>query len=285
MVKDHVQPNLDFDLDRLSSPSEAAVIDSLRIPSVAGPRLVLVDAPKEFDKWKEAPAWIAKMPPDAHIVFTYPEDVDTQNELVQAIIKKGFFVSCKELDEYSGELFDWVSKELQPCDEGAVNEIISNLGSNYSRIRQEIKKLRIVTDQTLNAQNVTKLLGLPEPRDVLTLLEHLGSRNKEMALETCLRIEESSSGLSLAGLLEHQFRRLSYLHYLRGAGMEDRDIIIRLKIHRFFITQTFNLSKQFNNTHCRTALKLLEVADHDLRRGADFSVVIPKFVVQFLNAK
>lgn len=283
MVKDYIKPDLDFDFERLSHPTETAVIDSLRVQAVVGHRLILADSPKDFEQWKDIPEWLHKMPPDVSIVFTYPEDVLTTNPFIQEVIKKGFFVSCKELDEYEGELFQWVQKELTPCDEGAVNEIIQMLGSNYARIRQEIKKLRIVTDQQLTAQNVTKLLGLPEPRDVFNLMEHLGTRKKELALETCLRMEESSSALGFVGLLEHRFRQLSYLHYLRQGGMEDRDIVIRLKIHRFYISQVLALSRQFNASHCRLALKMLETVDHQLRRGADFSVAIPKFIVQFLE--
>lgn len=283
MVKDYIRPDLDFDFQRLFSPTESAVIDSLRIQAVVGPRLIVADSPKEFEQWQQAPEWLHKMPSDVNIVFTHTEDVLTTNPFVQEIIKKGFFVSCRELDEYEGELFQWIQKELEPCDEGAVNEIIQLLGSNYARIRQEIRKLRIVTEGLLTAQNVTKLLGLPEPRDVFNLMENLGARNKELALETCLRIEESASALGFVGLLEHRFRQLAYLHYLRAGGVEDRDIVIRLKIHRFYISQVLALSRQFSPQHCRQALKMLETMDHQLRRGADFAVVIPKFIVQFLE--
>lgn len=286
MVKDHIKPDLDFDFERLTNPSEVAVVDALRVQAVVGHRLIIAESPYNFEQWIEAPTWLHKMPPDVSIIFTHTEDVLTTNALVQEVIKKGFFVSCKELDEYEGELFQWVQKELSPCDEGAVNEIIQMLGSNYARIRQEVKKLRIVTDRQLTAQNVTKLLGLPEPRDVFNLMKHLGARNKELALETCLRMEESASALGFVGLLESQFRRLSYLHYLRSGGAEDRDIVVRLKIHRFYVSQTLELSRQFNAQHCRQVLKMLEKVDHQLRRGADFGTVIPKFIVEFLsNAK
>lgn len=285
MVRDHINPDMDFDLIRLSEPSEAAVIDSLREQSMTGTRLIIAEDPSLPELWTEAPSWIEKMPKDLHLVMhTTRDDVDTKNPFIQAVIKKGFFVVCRDLDVYEGELHEWVKKELAPADDGAATELINHLGSNYGAIRMEAKKLRVVTSRHLDAQTVTKLLGYPEPRDMFDLLEAIGERNKKTALETLVRIEAATSGLAFVGLLEHRFRQLLLVHYLRSRGIENRDIIIRLQIHRFYAGQIMKLSKQFNIAMCRRALSLLQETDYKFRRGHSFKQVVPLFIVELLNA-
>lgn len=285
MVRDYVNPDTDFDFIRLYSPNEAAVIDALREQSVTGSRLVIVEEPLLPEKWSNAAKWVERLPKDISVVFwTSRDDIDTKNDFIQTVIRKGFYVMCKDLDQYEGELHEWVKKELDPADEGAVNEIVQHLGSNYAAIRMEAKKLRTVTSRHLDAQTVTKLLGYPEPRDVFDLLESIGDRDKKRALETSIRIESSSSGLGFVGLLEHRFRQLILVHYLRSRGLENRDIIIRLKIHRFYAGQIMKLAKQFPAARCRKALLMLQEVDRKFRRGYAFKQVIPVFIVELLDA-
>lgn len=285
MVRDFVNPDMDFDFIRLSEPSEAAVIDALREQSTTGTRLIIAEDPTIPEKWDSAAKWIEKMPKDLHLVMhTTRDDIDTKNDFLQTVIKKGFFVLCRDLDAYEGELHEWVKQELEPADDGAATELIHHLGSNYGAIRMEAKKLRIVTSRHLDAQTVTKLLGYPEPRDVFNLLEAIGDRNKKSALETLTRIEASTSGLAFVGLLEHRFRQLLLVHYLRSRGVDNRDIIIRLQIHRFYAGQIMKLSKQFNIAMCRRALSLLQETDYKFRRGYPFKQVVPLFIVELLNA-
>lgn len=284
MVRDHVDVDPVFDFIRLDSPSESAFIDMMREQPVSGDRLLIVSEPKNFEKWDKAASWVQKIPKDLFVVlWTHDDDVSTKNDFIQTIIRKGFFVQCKDLDEYEGELHSWVKQELGAADDGAVNELIQHLGSNYGAIRMEAKKLRIVTTRHLDAKSVTALLGYPEPRDVFQMLEAIGENNKKVALETAIRIE-ASSGLGLVGLLEHRFRQLILVHYLKSKGLESREIIIRLKIHRFYSGQVFKLAKQFTAPKCRQALRLLQEADHKLRRGQELNQVLPKFIVELLNA-
>lgn len=155
-----------------------------RYPMMSERQVVIVkeaqDLVKTIDKLE---SYVDNLLPTTVLVICYKyKTLDKRKKLTKLIEKKGLVFESKKL--YDNQVGDWIKRVLQGRNYGievkAAAMLVEFLGTNLSKINNELEKLQIVLPKgtTISPKHIEDNIGFSKDFNVFELQNALGSRNQ-----------------------------------------------------------------------------------------------------------
>ena len=247
---------------------------ALALPFLAERRLVVMDdAARSFEgKGKEEQraeflSLMDSLPQSTGLVLVIPDSMKYQRgEMVwekyhdrhwliswaQEAGERAFIVDCPLPTERS--MPSWVrtrTAELggQITPQGAAT-LADFIGSNTQRGTQEIIKLLTYAnyERPVDEDDVRRLTSQDHQTDVFTLVDAIGNRDGEKALDMAHLLLEEMDFIPLFGMIIRQFRLLIQAREIIDMGGNGDDIKDRLHMHPYVAQKIHSQAKKFDLT-------------------------------------
>ncbi|WP_066217655.1 DNA polymerase III subunit delta [Formosa haliotis] len=223
---------------------EDVVGHAKRYPMMAEYQVIIVkeaqDLSRTFDKFLE----YAKQPqPSTILVLNYKyKSVDKRKAIYKTLKKSGVVFESKKL--YENQIADWIRRVLSPKSYSitpkASQMLIEFLGTNLSKINNELEKLQIVLpkDSQITPEHIEENIGISKDYNNFELRKAVGSRDVLKAQRIVKYFAENPKDNPMVvsvSLLFSFFSQLLHIH-----GMQDknpRSVAAALKINPFFVDE------------------------------------------------
>ncbi len=211
----------------LSGGALDAIAAANQLPMMSGRRVIRIT---EFSKVREtdeeALVRYVENPAESSVVIFNAEDLDKRRKLTRTLLDRCEVVEFPALKD--GEAKAWVKSRLKElklaCDEQALSELVSLVGTDVQTLFSELEKLASAAGETkrITIDLVDDLIGRSRELSNFELGDHLIARDRRKALETLHRlIEGGAEPVMLLGLIASNFHRLALAKDALNRGTRD----------------------------------------------------------------
>lgn len=268
----------------LSQTSVTSLLEEASMPSLLGNRRLILGTNAFFfsaNTDKNAPDHnIEKLikyikSPIIHnvLVFTLNEaKLDKRTRLVKEMNN---YICQVEFKPFSDQrLREWIIKQFdsQGCtiNSDAVEEMISRVGNNLYRLKQEAFKLcTFIGEPSIISKDVIlKLVTKTPESDIFKFIDLVAKKQLGEALKTWYDLTKSGTDpISGLALLIRQFRLILMCKLLAEQGNQVDYIAKELKVHIYPAKLAVNISKSFSAASLKSILKNILDIDFKVKSG------------------
>ena len=231
--------------------------------------------------------YLPKIPASSVILFYEDSDAfDNKRVLVKkvkSLAKKSW--EFKKLTNW--EIEKWAKAEIKlqggTIASPALSKLLAFVGNNLWQIDKEIDKLVTYKNkQTIEEDDVEKLVSANLNTSVFELIDNLGEKNLEKALKFLNNlIEQGEEVLYLLGMVVYQIRNLILIKDLALKNLPKSEIIRITKKHPFVVTKTLSQAKNFSAQELDNIYKKIFATELKIKTGK----VEPKTALNLLVTK
>jgi DNA polymerase-3 subunit delta len=205
---------------------------------------------------------------------TYWETLNGRHWLIQWIEdagEKAYVIDCPLPDER--EMPSWVrakAKELNGSFTTPAAMVLAEyVGNNTQRAIQEIEKLLtyVNLERPVDDDDVRRLTAQDQQGDIFALVDAIGNRNGQQALEMLHILLDESDPLQLYGMIIRQFRLLLQTREIIEMGGQAQDVAKRLKQHPYVAGKITQQARHFDLTDLEQIYHRLLKIDLDMKTG------------------
>ncbi len=237
-----------------------------QLPMMSERRVVRVtDFAKLREQEEEILTGYIENPSPSSVVIFSTEDLDKRKKLSKVLLGQSQVVEFPSLKD--GEAKTWVKSRLRElgvaCDERALSDLITLVGTDVQTLRSELDKLVSAAGNTgrITLEMVDELIARSRELTNFELGDHLIARNRKRALETLHRLlEGGSQPVMLIGTIASNYHRLALAKETLSRG--SRDDVFRVTPMPFFKRDAFLASLQRTDAErIAKGIKLIAAAD------------------------
>ncbi|REE07922.1 DNA polymerase III delta subunit [Winogradskyella pacifica] len=229
------------------------VSNAKRYPMMAERQVVIVKEAQDLSRTIEQLAKYAANPqPSTVLVLNYKyKKIDKRKALYKAINKHGGIVfESKKM--YENQVADWIRRVLAGQDYNispkAAQMLVEFLGTDLSKIDNELKKLKIVlpAGTQITPEHIEENIGISKDYNNFELRKAVGSRNAIKAHQIAKYFAENPKDNPIVvsvALLFGFFSQLLHLH-----GMSDknpRSVASALKVNPYFVNEYLDAARNY----------------------------------------
>lgn len=229
------------------------VSNAKRYPMMAERQVVIVKEAQDLSRTIEQLAKYAANPqPSTVLVLNYKyKKIDKRKALYKTINKNGGVVfESKKM--YENQVADWIRRVLAGQDYNispkAAQMLVEFLGTDLSKIDNELKKLKIVlpAGTQITPEHIEENIGISKDYNNFELRKAVGSRNVIKAHQIAKYFAENPKDNPLVvsvALLFGFFSQLLHLH-----GMSDknpRSVASALKVNPYFVNEYLDAARNY----------------------------------------
>jgi len=246
--------------------AQEAVAAANQMPMMSTRRVVkITDFGKIRDAEEEVLIRYIADPAESSVVIFNTEDLDKRKKLSRALLETSQVVDFPALKD--GDAKTWVKSRLKElkttCDEQALSEIISLVGTDVQTLFSELDKLASASQPTrrITLDLVDELIGRSRELSNWELGDHLMARNRKQALQTLNRLlEGGAQPVMLLGAIAGNYHRLALAKDALTHGSRD-DVFRVVPLPAFKRDAFINTLRRSDATKIAEGIKLIAAAD------------------------
>jgi len=176
-----------------------------------------------------------KRPSESSVVMFVVDELDKRRKMAKLLIENSVAVEFTELNNF--ELLKWANDKLKEfgvsADQNALEYLISQTGSNISRLTNELDKLSIAVlpDKIITNELIESLVPNSRELSNFDLTDSLIAKNKSKTFQILNKIlDDGAEPLMLLGLIANNFRRISLAKELMANGAEKKEVFRLIKM-------------------------------------------------------
>ncbi|TKK67486.1 DNA polymerase III subunit delta [Ilyomonas limi] len=204
----------------------AAVVNACRrYPMFAERQVVLLKEAQQMKDIEKLEGYVEKPLSSTILVVSYKEKkVDARTKFAKTLKKNGEFLSTAKLRDY--ELPGWISQYIQQqglsINQKGLNMLADNIGSDLSRIANEIDKLEINLKgrKNITEEDIEEYIGISKEFNVYELQDALGRKDVPKAIRIIKYFESNPKAGPIQLILPTLYNYFSKVYSMYG--MEDR---------------------------------------------------------------
>lgn len=268
-----------------------------RYPMMSDYQVIVVKEAQDL-RWKAEEAVLLKylenLTPTTILVFAYKHGkFDKRTKIYKAIEKVGFVLESSKL--YENKIGEWVTDQLRVAKRKihpqAAAMMAEYLGTNLSKIANEIKKLilNVDPDVEIQALHIEQNIGISKDFNVFELQSALAKRNTMKAMQIIDYFASNPKSNPLPVIISNlgnYFTKILKYHYLpdRSPQVAAR----QLGVHAFFLKEyevaarNFNRKKTFEVIHYLSQYDL-KTKGMDSGPYTDNREIIRELIFKILN--
>lgn len=245
------------------------VSNAKRYPMMAERQVVIVKEAQDLSRTIEKLASYAENPqPTTVLVINYKyKKIDKRKALYKAINKNGSVVfESKKL--YDNQVPDWIRRVLKgqgyDISPKAAQMLVEFLGTDLSKINNELNKLKIVLPQgtQITPEHIEENIGISKDYNNFELRKAVGARDIVKAQRIAKYFGDNPKDNSIVltiGLLFNFFSQLLHLH-----GMVDknpRNVASALRVNPYFVNEYLTAARNYPMKKVSAVVALLREFD------------------------
>ncbi|MFW5713039.1 MAG: DNA polymerase III subunit delta [Brevefilum sp.] len=147
--------------------------------------------------------------------------------------------------------------------------LADHVGNNTQRAAQEIVKLLTYVNyaRPVDDDDVRRLTKQEHQSDIFDMVDAIGARDGQQAIELLHRILEDNELGPVFGMVIRQFRLLLQAREIMDEGGGDSDVAKTLGLHSFVARKISNQTRHFSLTELEAIYQLLHEIDVDMKTG------------------
>jgi len=221
---------------------EDVVANAKRYPMMADYQVVIIKEAQELSRTIDKIESYAENPqPTTILVFCYKyKTLDKRKKVTKTLEKNGVVFESKKL--YENQVGSWINQTLM--DSGYKIEpkanamLVEFLGTDLSKVNNEIKKLKIILPQgtTINAEHIEKNIGISKDYNVFEFRKALGEKNVLKANRIAQYFAQNPKDNPITLITSQVFA--FYVQLLQYHGLSDKNpknVATALKINPYFV--------------------------------------------------
>jgi DNA polymerase III subunit delta len=295
-----IQANMDEDstggLNTMHLDGSRASLDELRnavmmMPFMVARRLVIVNTPSRLfpksdpeDKFKNL---LGAVPPTTLLVLVEHGDLKVEIKrrwedhwLIAWVREHAGSAKMQKIDP-PADLTGWIQARATAHGGRFTREAAKTLAElvagDTRSADQEIQKLLAYANykRDIKEDDVNLLSADISEDSIFALVDSIGGRNRQRAVELLNRMLESQDPLSLFGMIVRQFRLLLVAREVLDDGGGEREIARALKIQDFMARKLIPQARQFTLPDLETIYRHLLEIDKGVKTGqTDWNVAL-----------
>ncbi|MDN3494041.1 DNA polymerase III subunit delta [Winogradskyella bathintestinalis] len=257
-IEDHVLEESEKGFNQMVLYGRDVTIDDIvsnakRYPMMAERQVVIVKEAQDLSRSIEKLASYAANPqPTTVLVLNYKyKKLDRRKALYKAISKNGGIVfESKKM--YENQVSDWIRRVLNGQNYNispkAAQMLVEFLGTNLSKIDNELNKLKIVLPEgtQITPEHIEENIGISKDYNNFELRKAVGQRNVVKAHQIAKYFADNPKDNPMVvtvTLLFNFFSQILHLH-----GMSDRNprsVASALKVNPYFVNEYIDASRNY----------------------------------------
>lgn len=272
-LENNLLPEVDKGFNQMVLYGRDVSIDEIisnakRFPMMAERQLIIVKEAQEFSRTIDKLESYAANPLESTVlVICYKyKTIDKRKALAKNIIKNGELFVSEKL--YENKVADWIKRELSNkhfhIDAKAANMLVEFLGTDLSKINNELEKLRIIlpSGSTITPDVIEKNIGISKDFNNFELKKAIGEKNVFKANQIVNYFAQNSKSNPMVvtfGILNSFFTQLLIYH-----GLQDKNqqVVAKvLRINPYFVSEYQVAAKNYPMRKVSECIALLRDAD------------------------
>ena len=228
------------------------VSNAKRYPMMAERQVVIVKEAQDLSRTIEQLAKYAANPqPTTVLVFNYKyKKLDKRKALYKAIIKIGVVYESKKM--YENQVADWIRRTLAgknyDISPKAAQMLVEFLGTNLSKIDNELNKLKIVLPEgtQITPDHIEENIGISKDYNNFELRKAVGQRNILKAHQIAKYFADNPKDNPMVVTVALLFSFFSQLLQLHGMSDKNpRSVASALKVNPYFVNEYIEAARNY----------------------------------------
>lgn len=244
------------------------VSNAKRFPMMAERQLIIVKEAQELSRTIEKlDSYVANPLQSTVLVICYKyKTIDKRKALAKSIIKNGELFVSEKL--YENKVADWIKRELANkqyhIDPKAATMLVEFLGTDLSKINNELEKLRIIlpSGSTITPEVIEKNIGISKDFNNFELKKAIGEKNilkANQIINYFAQNQKSNPMVITFGILNGFFTQLLIYH---GLENKNQQVVAKvLRINPYFVSEYQIAARNYPMRKVSECIALLRDAD------------------------
>lgn len=272
-MEDHLLPEDDKGFNQMVLYGRDVSIDEIianakRYPMMAERQVIIVKEAQELSRTIDKLESYASNPQSTTVlVICYKyKTIDKRKALAKSIVKNGELFVSEKL--YENKVGDWIRRELSNkkyhIDAKASNMLVDFLGTDLSKINNELEKLMIIlpAGSTVTPEIIEKNIGISKDYNNFELKKAIGERNVFKTNQIIHHFAQNSKANPLPmtiGILNGFFTQLLLYH---GLPEKNQQVVAKvLRINPYFVAEYQTAARNYPMRKVSECIALLREAD------------------------
>jgi len=246
------------------------VVDNARqYPMMAERRVVIVKEAQEMRTLSQLETYFQKPTDSTVLVLAHKhKKLDGRSKLAKVLSKSAVVFEAKRL--YDNQLPDWINKRVRELgfqiDQQGIRILAEYLGSNLSKVNNELKKLAINLEKgsTISSKHILDQIGVSKNFNVFELQKALANRNASKIAMIFNYFGENLKANPVPMVLSNLYQFFSKVLIAKSLGsVSEEKIRAELGLRSsFFSREYIQAASNYSHTYLKFVLKSLSKADH-----------------------
>ena len=255
--------------------SKTLIDTACRYPMMASHQVVILKEAQDMKGLQELQPYIEKAVPTTILVICHKhKKLDSRTKFAKSLKKHAVLFESKKL--YDNQVPDWIADYLKSkkmtTKPSAAQLIAEYLGTNLSKIANELNKLAINLDEgtKIDEKHIQENIGISKDYNVFELQKALGMRDVLKAnriIQYFIANPRKNPLVMIIGTLYNYFSKIYMLHFLRN--LPDRELSNALKLRSdYFLREYKSTARNYNLAKTQNVISVLK--EYDLKsKGVD----------------
>ncbi len=242
-----------------------------RYPMMANYQIILIKEAKDLKKIEELAFYLENPLKSTILVIAYKYDkYDKRKKLYTLCEKHGVVFYSKKL--YENKIFEWVVTYLHgkgyTIDPVAVNLLIDFLGTEISKIANELNKLTVLlpVGTKINGDHISQNIGISKEFNIFEYLKALGYRNVPKALQIAAYMGDHPKENRPDSIMDRLFDYFIKILLLNDLPNKSKDFAsAEMGINPYFFEDYRRASQFFTNARIVRAIAIIREYDAKIK--------------------
>jgi len=224
------------------------------------------------------------------LIIIYKEGRPSK-ELITAIKRVG--VSANFINADKVKLPLWIKSKFSQSNKKITQEALfylqSIVSSDLARLFNEIEKIDIFTknQKIIEKEDVMMTIGGSESVNIFKVLDSIGDRDIENAVEGMVRLNQSDlHHLSIFAMIYRQIKLILQTKLLLENGFNLKEVEKALKLPYFVVEKIIKQSKKYTFKEIGKSYELLNIADLEFKDSRkEPKIILEELVVNIIKQK
>ena len=246
---------------------EEIILEAKQFPFGSEKRVIIVKDAQDLKKIELIEDYLYNPQKSTILIFSYRnKTIDKRKKIGKIIYKNSVVFESKKLYENAIPIWinNYVKEKGYKIDNNATAMITEFLGSNLTKITNELNKLMLVIDNKniIEAKTIEHYIGISKDYNIFELQNSLAERNSVKVNQIINHFEKNPKNYNIIPIISSLFNFFQKVLFLYELKNKDQKTISNvLKINPFFINQYKIAYNNFSRVKIYRILEFLDSYD------------------------
>ena len=249
--------------------TDQIIIESKQFPIGSEYRVVIVKEGQHIKDIEKLQSYIENPQKSTVLVILYKnKSIDKRKKFGRELAKKCVVFESKKLyeEKIPSWILSYISEQGYSIENDAIAILTEYLGSDLSKIANELEKLMLVVkkEEQITTKTIEHHIGISKDYNIFELQNALGNKNVKKSNQIINYFSANTKNHHIVPVLSSLFsffQKLMIYHFLKDKSL--KSIANNLKINPFFVSQYQTAARNYNKKQLFLIFKYLK--EYDLR--------------------